>query len=125
MPTAASPISRQAPSVAERAVPLPIAAAVTYIQAHLNEKLTVAQLSQRAGMSESAFYQAFKREVGITPIRFVNQQRIVLACRLLRGGDEPVRRVAFRCGFSSAGYFSRVFRRGVGVGPLAFRRRGA
>ncbi len=98
----------------------PITASVAYLLHHLDEKLTVAELSRMAYMSESAYYRAFKNEMGLSPVDFINQQRIKLAASLLREGTHSIREVALRCGFSSASYFTRRFKRAVGVCPARF-----
>lgn len=99
----------------------PITASVAYILSHLDEKLTVAQLSKRAYMSESGYYRAFKSEMGISPVDFTNNERIKLASSLLREGELSIQEVAVRCGFNSASYFTRRFKQALGVCPARFR----
>lgn len=105
----------------ERRCSDPISAAISHARAHLDEKLSVADLSRVACMSESTFYRAFRNEVGETPTAFVNRQRLELAARLLRTGDRPIREVGMRCGFASESYFCRVFRAEYGCSPKAYR----
>lgn len=99
----------------------PITASVAYILKHLDEKLTVAQLSKMAYMSESGYYRAFKNEMGVSPVDFANNERINLASSLLREGKLSIQEVAIRCGFNSASYFTRRFKQAVGVCPARFR----
>jgi len=98
----------------------PITASVAYILGHLDEKLTVAQLSKMAYMSESGYYRAFKNEMGVSPVDFTNGERIKLAANLLRQGTLSIQEVAQRCGFNSASYFTRKFKQAVGVCPARF-----
>lgn len=105
---------------AKQATSQPITASVAYILSHLDEKLTVAQLSRMAYMSESGYYRAFKNEMGISPVDFTNKERIKLAISLLREGTHSIQDVAIRCGFNSASYFTRRFKRAVGVCPARF-----
>ena len=104
----------------KKATSHPITATVAYILSHLDEKLTVAQLSKMAYMSESGYYRAFKNEMGLSPVDFTNNERIKLATCLLREGKLSVQQIALRCGFSSASYFTRRFKRAVGVCPARF-----
>lgn len=99
----------------------PITAAVTYIMKHLDERLTIAELSQVAYMSESGFYRAFKNEMGLSPVDFINGERIKLAHRLLKQGELTVQEIALRCGFNSPSYFTRMFKRRFGVSPIGFQ----
>ena len=58
----------------------------------------------------------------MTPIAYLNRYRINQAKTLLEEGDKNVTEIAMLVGFLDSGYFSRVFRRQVGVSPDAYRR---
>lgn len=107
----------------KQATSQPITASVAYILGHLDEKLTVSKLSKMAYMSESGFYRAFKNEMGRSPVDFINQERIKLATGLLREGNLSIQDVALQCGFNSASYFTRRFKKAVGVCPVRFNQR--
>lgn len=106
---------------ASRATSNPIAATINYILNHLDEKLTVVKLSRLAYMSESAFYRSFKNEMGMSPVDFINGERIKLACNLLKKGTHTIQDISLRCGFNSASYFSRMFKRKFGVCPASYQ----
>ena len=89
---------------------------------HLDEPLTVEQLAERAAMSPRSFARRFRAETGTTPHQWLLSQRVLLAQRLLETTDEPVERIAARCGFSSAAGLRVHFQRGVSASPLAYRR---
>ncbi|MEM6771544.1 MAG: AraC family transcriptional regulator [Bacteroidota bacterium] len=107
--------------VDSRATSQPITAAVAYILGHLDEKLTVASLSKVAYMSESSFFRAFKNEMGVSPVEFVNSERIKLARSLLRRKELSMCQIAMRCGFNSPGYFTRMFKKYLGVSPQRYQ----
>ena len=108
-------------SAAQHAASRPLAAVITYVRNHLDEKLTVAQLSRIACMSESAFYRAFRNELDSTPVEFINQERLKLAASLLLDRDRSIREVALRCGFNSVSYFTRAFGEHYGSSPGAYQ----
>ena len=58
-----------------------------------------------------------------TPFHYLLEFRVNQAKNLLVSGDEAVVEIALACGFESASYFNRVFRRCVGMTPSEFRRR--
>ena len=89
---------------------------------HLDEPLSVEQLAERAAMSPRSFARRFRAVTGTTPHQWLLSQRVLLAQRLLETTDEPVERVAARCGFSSAAGLRVHFQRGVSASPLAYRR---
>lgn len=99
----------------------PITAAVSYILNHLDDKLTIASLSRLACMSESSFHRAFKNEMGISPVDFINAERIKLARRLLQYESMSIQEIALQAGFNSASYFTRMFKRQFGISPARFQ----
>ena len=88
---------------------------------HLDEPLDVARLARHAMVSPRTFARRFRAETGTTPHRWLLQQRILHARRLLEGSDMPVEEVAIRCGFGSAASLRGHFRRQTGTTPTAYR----
>lgn len=68
-----------------------------------------------------SFYRAFRSETGLSPVDFINAERLKLARNLLRKDELSVRQIALRCGFSSSSYFARRFRKAYGVSPAVAR----
>ncbi|WP_047246101.1 AraC family transcriptional regulator [Maribacter thermophilus] len=83
---------------------------IRYIREHLYEPLHVDDLSKMAYMSPSHFYRVFKTELGVSPIEFINNERIKLAVGLLQNPDLSIKDVYMQCGFESRSYFNRVFK---------------
>ena len=105
----------------ERATHGPLDAVITYVRNHLDEKLTVAELSRVACMSESAFYRAFRNELDCSPVEFINGERMRLAASLLQDRRRTIRDIALRCGFNSVSYFTRVFGEYYGQPPGTYQ----
>ncbi|MGJ7611960.1 MULTISPECIES: AraC family transcriptional regulator [unclassified Variovorax] len=85
---------------------------------------TVAQLSQEAGMSRSAFFARFSRAVGIAPMEYLLAWRMALARQLLRQRELAISEIAERVGYSSVSTFGVAFTRHVGVPPGRYSRNG-
>lgn len=100
-----------------------MSAVVNYILTHLHENLTIEQLSARVYMSESHFYRVFRNEMGISPLNFVNTERIKKAMELLRNPDLTVKEVYMECGFDNRSYFNRLFKKHSNLSPLEFQYR--
>jgi len=98
-----------------------LAYVVEFIREHLTERLTMDQLSSMACMSRPHFFRSFKRELGISPLEFILQERIKMACRLLHQSRYTVMDVAFRCGFNNLNHFVDIFRRITGTTPANYR----
>lgn len=115
--------NKDAPEVAfdQRFGPDQYSQVVTYIEQHLNDKLTPALLATELGMSEAAFSRKFKSKVGETPMRFVTQVRLEVASRMLAEHDKSLAQISAECGFSDQAHLSRNFKRHIGVSPSQFR----
>ena len=99
----------------------PLAAAVEYAKAHLDEQLTVAKLAALAYMSESTFYRYFRNVFGQTPLAYLTAIRVQRAQQLLANPQRNVSEVAAAVGFSSPSHFIRVFARHTGTTPKQFQ----
>ncbi len=75
-------------------------------------------------MSGSSFFRAYRNKMGISPIDFIDNERIEMAAALLRRPELSMRQVAIRCGFNSASYFTRMFKKHYGISPSSFQRHG-
>jgi len=94
-----------------------------YIRAHLAHPIGLADLAAIAGTSQTAFARGFKRATGTSPYRYLMQQRIAQATRLLTNTQTPIAEVALACGFSHQEHLTRLFHRETGTTPAAYRRR--
>ncbi len=97
---------------------------VDHIAANAGEPLSMAELSARAGMSESQFSRHFRRATGNTFTDFVNRLRIARACQLLMNTDRYVSSICYDCGFNNVANFNRRFLEIKGMTPREFRRQG-
>jgi transcriptional regulator GlxA family with amidase domain len=93
-----------------------------WLERHLDQQVTVADLAALAHMSPRTFARRFVQETGTTPQRWLTSQRILLAQRLLEDTEETVDRVADRSGFGNAMALRHHFRVWRGTTPAAYRR---
>jgi len=93
-----------------------------YIQEHLTEKIAVDALSRKAYLSRNIFYKWFKEQFGISPLEYINQERIKLAKKLLSEEGCNIADVSDRCGFSDPNYFIRLFKKEEGITPKNYQR---
>lgn len=103
---------------------LRVKAMLAYMQAHYGEELTPSMIAAAAGVCERECFRCFRRVLGTTPLAALTDFRVSMAAEMLSGTDLPVTEIALDCGFSTSGYFGKVFRRKMGLTPGEYRRRG-
>lgn len=92
-----------------------------YIHGHLTEKLGVDTLSRKAYMSRNEFFKWFRQQFGISPLEYINRERIKLAKQLLGTENKTVTDTAYQCGFTDVNYFVRLFKKSEGITPGTFK----
>ncbi|AEY91604.1 GlxA family transcriptional regulator [Streptomyces olivaceoviridis] len=95
---------------------------LAWMEAHLDQEVTVEQLAARAHMAPRTFARRFQQETGTTPYRWILRQRVLLAQELLEGTDETMDAIAWRTGFGTAAALRHQFVRALGTTPNAYRR---
>jgi AraC-like DNA-binding protein len=93
-----------------------LARALVAVHGAPQDDWTLARMAGIAGMSRSAFAEAFKTVTGTTPAAYLTDWRLTVASTLLRAG-QPQKLVAAELGFSSASSLSRAFRQRFGSAP--------
>ena len=83
--------------------------------------MKIDDIAQAMGMSRSVLYGKIKNAVGMTPIDFVRHIRITKAIEMLKDTDETLSSIAFSVGFSDPKYFSKVFKKEMGIIPSEYR----
>ncbi|WP_344499513.1 GlxA family transcriptional regulator [Streptomyces enissocaesilis] len=109
----------------EQPVPEPgtssTAAARAFALDHLGEPLALEDLAREASMSVRTLSRRFLLETGATPMRWITEQRLQHARRLLEQTDEPVDHIASGAGFGTGTAMRQHFREALGVSPRAYR----
>ncbi|CAM5379383.1 GlxA family transcriptional regulator [Streptomyces chartreusis] len=88
----------------------------------LDEPLTLTDLAAHARMSLRTFARRFNDEVGLSPGRWLIQQRVGRARHLLESSDLPVDRIAIEVGFATGASLRQHLHAAIGVSPQAYRR---
>lgn len=96
--------------------PARLTAVLDWLEAHLDERISVHELAAVAGVEISWFTRLFRVSVGSSPYQYLLERRVVRAQQLLRDGTRPAD-VAPTCGFVDQAHLTRHFRRVLGVTP--------
>ena len=89
---------------------------------HLNEAIELEKLAEISCLSKDHFIRLFKKELGTTPLQYINQKKIEKAQLLLITEELAVKEIAFQLAFDDYSYFNRLFKKTTGVTPQEYRR---
>jgi len=98
----------------------PISAALTFVQAHYAEPITVNDLAEQVSLSPSTFSVVFRAVTGHSPYQFLKEFRLNRARELLADGRMNITEVSRKVGYSSVSHFIKEFRTNFGTTPRAY-----
>lgn len=98
-----------------------LAFVIQFIRDHLHDAINIDTLSKKACMSQTHFFRCFKNELGVSPVDFINAERIKLAKELLRDSARTISDVCYACGFNNLSYFNKMFKRATNLTPSEYK----
>ncbi len=96
---------------------------LTYIRENYKEKIYISDLAGLVGLNEQYFCRFFKKIIGYSPIKYINEYRIKQSLRLLEETNLPIMEVCLECGYNNLGNFLREFRKYTDTTPLQYRKK--
>lgn len=94
---------------------------ISYVNEHYTEKLSLEEVADQVGFSREYFCRFFKKHMGITFLRYLNEVRISHAGRLLMNTDMSISEVMNKIGFTNQTIFNRLFKEIYGLTPRQAR----
>ena len=94
-----------------------------HLRENLEQSLSLCELADLVSLSVSHFCRAFKDSFGSTPHRYIIRLRLELAQRLMLNTEDPLSQIAIASGHADQAHLCKLFRRGMGETPGAWRRR--
>jgi AraC-like DNA-binding protein len=95
--------------------------AVLYMQEHIDENISLNELSKHYNYSVSRFSNLFRNKTGYAPIDYFLQMKMQKACQQLDFSNDSIKAIAFGMGFDDPYYFSKRFKTIIGVSPKKYR----
>jgi len=95
--------------------------AILYMQEHINENISLNELSSQYNYSVSRFSNLFKQKTGYAPIDYFVQMKMQKACQQLDFTNKSIKDIAFSMGFDDPYYFSKRFSTMIGMSPKKYR----
>lgn len=99
----------------------PIRNAIEFIENHYATALSLERISKEVSLNPVYFSNLFKKETGETFTNYLNKYRIEKAKEALANTSATISEIAYQTGFNDPKYFSRIFRKHIGLTPLEFR----
>jgi two-component system response regulator YesN len=94
---------------------------LTYISENYNEKITLESVSKACNLSIFYLSKLFKKNTGMNFIDYINLYKIEKAKQLLENTDMSIINISISLGYDESGYFSKIFKKTVGVTPSVYR----
>ncbi len=98
-----------------------IEAVLEYIKEHIDESISIDTLTDIASMSKAAFFRTFKETLDISPIDYINRERVEIAKNRLVDISKSVTDICYELGYNHMTYFIRVFKKYEGITPKQFQ----
>lgn len=96
---------------------------IAYMNKNLDKKLTLHQIAKEAGYSATYFTTLFRTETGYSPLSYFSHLKILKATEYLDYTRNKVKAISFLLGFSDPYYFTRDFKKRMGMSPRQYRNR--
>ncbi|MCL2253363.1 MAG: helix-turn-helix domain-containing protein [Lachnospiraceae bacterium] len=94
---------------------------VTYVIENFSKRVTLADLSEKFGMSQTYICDLFAKHYDSTLMIFLTDIRMKEAGRLIKASDTPIKEIAIHCGYGDYSYFCRVFKAHYNQSPTEYR----
>lgn len=105
----------------EQRLPPYIAQALHYIKDNYSEKISVEDIAAQVQLSSSHLFAVFKKQMGVSPISFLNSYRMSIAAELLQGTAKSINQIASEVGVDDSIYFNKIFKKHYQMSPTEYR----
>ena len=97
--------------------------AIAYVKDNIDDPILISDIANRFNYSSSHFLALFKKKTGYTPTHYFNLMKIQKACQYLSFTALSIKEIAFSLGYNDPLYFSRLFKKTIGVSPLTYKKK--
>lgn len=93
-----------------------------YVENNYANKITISEIADVIGFSESHFMRYFKETMGTSFIEYLKDYRLTMAARLLQSSEDSILNISAEVGFDNLSYFNRSFKARYGMTPRQYRK---
>lgn len=95
--------------------------AIHYMKENIERHITLEDIADHVGYSASYFSSVFAREKGCSPVKYLNKIKVEEACKYLEDPEMQINQICFKIGIADSFYFSRMFKKTMGISPMQYR----
>jgi len=99
-----------------------ISEAIKFMKLNLDKNFTIGELARKSNLSDSRYSEMIKKKTGFSPILYFNNLKINQSCQYLYFTDLSIKEICNKIGFNDPYYFSRIFKKSMGVSPNTYRK---
>ncbi len=92
-----------------------------YVREHFSNEITLEQMADLVHLTVPSFCRYFKKSTGRTFSRFVNEVRVIHACKLLSETGHAISDISYDCGYNNFSHFNKQFKEITGKSPSDYR----
>lgn len=94
-----------------------------FIHEHYQERIAVSDVATAGCVSQREYYRSFQKFLHTSPVEYMKDFRLQVACRMLSDGNDSITQISHVCGFGSSSFFGKVFSANLGLTPTAYRKK--
>ncbi|WP_111639397.1 AraC family transcriptional regulator [Marinomonas shanghaiensis] len=95
---------------------------LNFIHSNYKERISIADISQAANISESECYRIFRNALSCSPNSYLLDYRLRRSVQLLTESNKKIADIAYEIGFNCSTYFAKKFKQAFNVTPMQFRK---
>ena len=96
--------------------------AVQFVEDNIDKtEMTIDDFANALKVSRTAFYRKLKTIVGLSPVDFIREIRVKRSAQLIDSGEYTFSQIAYMCGFNDPKYFTKCFKKKMGVTPSEYK----
>ncbi|MNI86968.1 Arabinose operon regulatory protein [compost metagenome] len=92
-----------------------------YISEHLSETISLIDIANYLFLNPSYFSRYFKQETGLNFTDYMHRYKMKIACKLIKEKQYSTEMIALKLGYMERTYFSKIFKKYIGVSPKDYR----
>ena len=95
---------------------------LTFIHQEYGSEISLNDIADAAKVSKREALRCFREEIHMSPFAYLKEYRLQMACTMLQNTEDTITNISQNCGFHTASYFGKVFRKQMGCTPYEFRK---